>query len=217
MTGTIGYWRWTWSSSATPPAGANVGVAFSGYAGVAEALSNSHHVMSGLEGTKYIALGGGNAAGAFDADTVSQIASAIKDNRFKGYDGVAFDVEEYAGDLREAFADAFAAARAAGLDVIVTVSHSAPYGAPDQANAQAQMQAFFEDENITILSPQLYTTGEEKKNDYATTYGVEWSSYAGAKPAICPSLVEASYYTSAVEFFDAQGVNLAGFIQWSQA
>ena len=98
----------------------------------------------------------------------------------------------------------------------MTVSHSAPYGAPDEANAQSQMRAFFEDSNIDYLSPQLYTTGEEQENNYATTYGVEWTWYAGAKPMICPSLVKASYYDSAVDYFAGKGVTLDGFVQWAQ-
>ncbi len=211
-----GYWRWTWSSSTTPPAGANLGIAFSGWTDVDEALSNSRNVEAGLEGEKFICFGGGNASGAFTADSLIAITEAINADKLADYSGIAYDVEEYSGDLRDDFAASFAAAKAKGFDVLVTISHSAPYGAPDQANAQAQMEAFFEDGNIDVLSPQLYTTGQEAANDYATTYGVEWSEFAAAKAAICPSLVDATYYESAVEYFAGQGVNLRGFIQWSQ-
>ena len=84
-------------------------------------------------------------------------------------------------------------------------------------NAQAQMRAFFGDSNIDILSPQLYTNGEEPENNYNTSQGVAWSDYENVAPEICPAIVKASYYASAVEYFRNDGVTLGGFIQWSQA
>ena len=93
----------------------------------------------------------------------------------------------------------------------MTVSHSAPYGVSD---APALMQAFVQDANIDYLSPQLYTSGTEGQNDFGTSYGVAWSSYRGMKAKLAPSIVAASYYANARQFFAGQGLTTAGFIQW---
>ena len=78
------------------------------------------------------------------------------------------------------------------------------------------MNSFITDSNIDILSPQLYTTGEEPENDYTTSQGVTWESYKTAKAAIVPSLVSSTYYPDAQTYFAQQGVTLKGYIQWKQ-
>ena len=129
-----------------------------------------------------------------------------------GYDGICYDVEEGDSGLESAFAQSFAAAKAAGLKVFVTVSHSQPYLISD---ASSLMQSFFSDGNIDYISPQLYTKGTESSNDYSFV-GTPWTAYASAKAAIVPSIVCASYYASAVNYFKSQGVTLQGYIEWSQ-
>ncbi len=209
----IGFWWWTWSNTVTPPTGTNLSIAFSGYVDPAEALSNSEPIKSSLQGSKYIALGGGNDKGAWTEAALTDITNAINAGDFAGYDGIAYDVEEGESGLETAFEDSFAAAKANGYQVLVTVSHSAPYGFSDAATL---MHSFFADPNIDYLSPQLYTTGTETSNDYATSDGVAWSEYATAKAAIVPSIVQASLYADAQIYFETQGVSLNGFIQWSQ-
>lgn len=209
----IGFWWWTWSNTVTPPTGTNLSIAFSGYVDPAEALSNSEPIKSSLQGSKYIALGGGNDKGAWTEAALTDITNAINAGDFAGYDGIAYDVEEGESGLETAFQQSFAAAQAKGYQVLVTVSHSAPYGISD---ASTLMQSFFADPNIDYLSPQLYTTGTETSNDYETSGGVAWSEYATAKAAIVPSIVQASLYADAQIYFEAQGVSLNGFIQWSQ-
>ena len=209
----IGFWWWTWSSSATPPAGANLGIAFSGWVAPATALQNSAHVLPVLPGAKYIGLGGGNSSGAWTLAAVEAVTSAIAGGEFNGYNGIAYDIEEGDPSLESAFAASFAAAKAKGLQVLVTISHSAPYGISDGATL---MQSFFASSDIDILSPQLYTTGEETSNQYATSQGVTWNQYATAKAAIAPSIVSADMYASAQAYFQQQGVTLRGFVQWSQ-
>lgn len=76
------------------------------------------------------------------------------------------------------------------------------------------MQVFFEDGNIDFISPQLYTTGSETQNDYATSHGVSWKDYAHCKAAVVPSIVKDTMYASAQEFFLKQGVTLKGYVQW---
>lgn len=209
----IGYWCKTWDPG-TAPAGTNLGMAFSGYTDVAQALADSAKVLGSLQGKKYISLGGGNEAGSWSATALSAINDAIAANAFSEYDGIAYDIEEGDSGLSSAFAQSFAAAKKAGFSVLVTVSHSAPYGISD---AYDLMQGFFPDANIDILSPQLYTDGSEPNNDYATTAGVTWPMYAAAKAAVVPSTVLANdhYYDTAKAYFAKDGVTIEGAIGWN--
>ena len=209
----VGYWDWTWDHTPALP-DANLGIAFSGWADVSTALEQSFGLKDSLVGSPFICLGGGNENGAFTADRLSAIQQAIKTESFEGYSGIAFDVEEGDAGLEEDFANTFKAAQAAGYEVLVTVSHSAPFGISDGASL---MSSFFSDQNIDILSPQLYTTGNEKENDYATSHNVAWSEYAAAKATIAPSIVTAGLYDDAVVYFQKQGVTLNGYIQWSRS
>lgn len=207
----VGYWRRTWVSC-TPPAGATMGLAFSGWTDPGTALSNSAPVVDGLVGVKYITLGGGNENGSFSAGSLGKIVAAINDGSFAAYKGIAFDVEEGDSGLAAAFQQAFAAAKAMGFKVLVTVSHSAPYG---MADAKAVMSAFFQDGNIDFLSPQLYTSGSETANDWATTAGVTWEQYAGARAAIIPSIVNANLYPNAQQVLAGHGVTTQGYVVWA--
>jgi len=97
--------------------------------------------------------------------------------------------------------------------VLVTVSHSAPYGIAD---AQELMNSFFADPNIDILSPQLYTEGTEIMNDYSISHGVKWQQYADCRATIVPSIVKGTLYEGAKTYFANEQVTLQGYIQWSQ-
>jgi LysM repeat protein len=210
----VGFWWWTWSATSAATANTNLGIAFSGWTDPATALQNSAHIKNSLPGSKYIALGGGNSSGAFTHASLTSVTAAINAGSFAGYDGIAYDVEEGDSGLESLFEQSFAAAKDNGFKVLVTVSHSAPYGISD---ASTLMQSFFANANIDYLSPQLYTTGKETANQYATSGGVTWSEYATAKAAVVPSIVDASLYQSAQNYFQQQGVTLSGFIQWGQA
>lgn len=209
-----GFWRWTWAGTSAPPQGTNLGIAFSGWTDPSTALQNCAHVKNTLPGSRFISLGGGNASGAFTSSSLASITASINEGAFSGYDGIAYDVEEGSADLALLFSHSFAAAKANGYKVLVTISHSAPYGISD---ANTLMQSFFADPNIDYLSPQLYTTGEERANDYATSGSVLWSQYANSKAAIVPSIVHAGLYQDAQQYFQEQGVDLSGYVQWSQS
>lgn len=209
-----GFWWWTWSDIAAAPTGTNLSIAFSGYVDPEEALSCSEPIKSSLQGSKYIALGGGNSHGAWTESALTAITDAINAGDFAGYAGIAYDVEEGDSGLESAFAQSFAAAQMNNYRVLVSVSHSAPYGISDAATL---MQSFFANPNIDYLSPQLYTTGTETSNDYATSGGVAWSEYATAKAAVVPSIVQADMYADAQAYFETQGVSLSGYVQWSQS
>ncbi len=207
----LGYWCWSWDAGSAP-AGANLGIAFSGWVSPAEALSNSLAVVNQLQGRKFICLGGGNSSGAWSNDAVNAVTQAIETNRFAGYQGIAYDIEEGSAGLEAPFAISFAAAKAKGMTVLVTVSHSCPYGIAD---AVSLMNSFFANRDIDLLSPQLYTTGQETSNDY-TALNVPWSAYTQARAVIVPSIVHANLYPSAQSYFADQGVTLGGFVQWAQ-
>lgn len=208
----IGYWRRTWLTG-TPPAGATMGVAFSGWSKIDEALSESNRVLGQLVGTRYISIGGGREdTGAIDASVLTAVNAAITAGRFAEYQGVAYDVEVGSAGLAGAFAESFAVAKGAGLQVLVTVSHSAPYGIADAAELMA---AFFADANIDFLSPQLYTKGDETANDWAISAGVTWEQWASAKAAVVPSIVTASLYPDAESTLQTYGVATRGYLVWN--
>lgn len=210
----MGYWDWTYESGSCPQ-NATIGIAFSGWTDVSTALQQSEAVTNELYGTKFICFGGGNENGAFSSQALTDITNAINDNQLSAYGGIAYDVEEGDSGLSQSFADSFKAAKSKGLKVLVTVSHSAPYGISD---ADTLMTGFFADDNIDFLSPQLYTTGKETSNNYDTTTGTTttWADYSQAKAAITPSIVTDSLYSSAQSYFKDQGVTLSGYIQWQQ-
>ncbi len=176
-------------------------------------MSESSSIKSKLPGTKYISLGGGDSDGRFTASRVNSITTAINDGKFAGYGGIVYDIEEGDSGLSSVFKSSFKAAKASGLKVLVTVSNTAPYGISD---AGALMRSFFSDSNIDYLSPQLYESGEETKNDYSTNGGVQWTEYGAAKAAVVPSIVKADLYPSAQSFLAGKGVTTKGYVQWKQ-
>ncbi|OUR69861.1 hypothetical protein A9Q77_08105 [Marinomonas sp. 42_23_T18] len=206
----MGYWDCTWQGG-NAPSNATLSLAFSGWVDVKSALEDSNTVLNNLVGCKYISFGGGNENGAFDSANLADLTDAINQGALKQYDGIAYDVEEGVSGLEDDFKTSFKAAKAKGFNVLVTISHSAPY---DISDASLLMDSFFDDANIDILSPQLYTTGEETENNYETSHGVNWARYATCKAAIVPSLVTGSLYPSAQSYFSQQGVTLQGYIQW---
>jgi LysM repeat protein len=207
----IGYWAKTWEHQ-TAPAGTTLGLAFSGWTDPNEAMPEAHNVYDRLVGNKYITFGGGNEKGAFTTDWLSKIDAEIQSGQLSAYQGIAYDVEEGDSGLSTAFRTSFATAKAKGLLVLVTISHSAPYGIHD---APTLMDSFFADPNIDFLSPQLYTAGNETANEWATTYGVTWDRYAGAKAKIIPSIVHASLYPEAQSTLATHGVTTAGYVVWA--
>jgi hypothetical protein len=204
---------WTWQNSASVPPNTNVGVAFSGWADPASALSDSNHVYSRLPGRKFISLGGGNLNGRFTCAHLNSIESHITSGAFSAYQGIVFDIEEGDSGLLSAFNACFQAAKNKGLTVLVTTSHSAPYGFDDAA---VLMRSFFQNSNIDYLSPQLYTSGNEASNDYSITANadVHWQEYASAKATVIPSICKSSYYDDAHNYFRSKGVTITGYIQW---
>jgi len=126
-----------------------------------------------------------------------------------------FDIEECSSSgLAENFASAFRAAKVAGLTVLVTVSHSAPYGCGD---SDVLMKAFFDNDDVDILSPQLYTSGNEDQPEFDAGK-VSWDDWTGSKGRFVPSLgckaVANGGYASTKEFFSQYNLATTGYIVW---
>jgi hypothetical protein len=193
-------------------------VAFSGYTAPGSAVSQSAGIKSSLPGSKYISLGGGNSAGNWSSQSLTDIKNAINNGTFSGYAGIVFDVEEGASGLYSGFAAAFSAAKAKGFKVLVTVSHSAPYGVGD---AYSLMTNILKNTQVDYISPQLYSSGTEGSNDFsesATSSGTfTWSNYKTTTAKIIPSIVRASYYSAAKSYFSGKGITTAGYVQWAQS
>jgi len=189
-------------------------VAFSGWADASHALSDSAGVFSSLKGRKYISIGGGNANGRFSLAVVQKLERSINANDFKRWKGIALDIEECSETgLASAFQAVTAAAKRKGLETMITVSHSAPYGCTD---ALELMQVFLADNNTDYVSPQLYGPGTETSPDFSetTNANVTWTQYVGMIPKLIPSIVDHTHYSPTIDFFTAAGVPVAGYVQW---
>jgi len=209
----IGVWYLSWQTHTAVPEGCNTGLAFSGWADAAKALRDSEAIYDQLPGTKFITIGGGNQDGAFNAGVLESLNLSIAEGNLQAYSGIAYDIEEGDSGLADLFAESFKVAKAQGFTVMVTISHSAPYGIPDAASL---MQRILADTNVDYISPQLYTTGREPQNDYETIAGVDWTIYAQTNAKIIPSIADASYYPDAHAYFLKHGIILSGFIEWNQ-
>ena len=209
----IGFWDPTWGGGSKGPKGANLAVSFSGWANVTKALAQSK--VNPNFTTTFLDIGGGNKNGRWSVEQIATITPAFLANVTKaGYKGIAFDIEECTGVIPPAtFQAVFAATKAAGLQTIVTTSHSKPYGC---SNGVDLMEAFIKDANVDFMSPQLYGGGAEKHPDFAPN-GVEWSAYK-AKPAsqkFIPSLWFGNQYAETVAYFAKIGLTVDGFMQWA--
>jgi len=207
-----GIWYWTWSSSVNVGS-TNLGVAFSGYTDPGQAMSSANSVVNNLQGEKYISLGGGNSNGDWHASSLQSITSYCQQRQFTGFNGIAFDIEEGDSGLSDLFISTFNACKGNGYKILVTISHSTPYGISD---GSAVMGAFFSNANsIDYMSPQLYTSGTESSNDF-TALGVQWASYAPFSGKLVPSIVSANLYSDAQNYFAGLGITTVGYVQWSQ-
>ena len=221
----MGYYSWNWGSG-SEVAGATDSVAFSGLIKVKKAINGYTPGASWccpvLRGRKHLSLGGGNAAGMFTEEALTTIIKDLPLVITANYSGIVFDVEEVVGSsstMAPLFAEAFAACKRLGLIVTVTTSHSAPYQTDTPADAVALLKAWVKDDNIDILSPQLYSSGQEQAPDFSPTAncaaaGCTWDLYAGSKPRIVPSIVDAQQYPDVIKSFPVG--KTSGYFEWAQ-
>lgn len=210
----IGYYAQTWTTPVSKgPTGATVSIAFSGWMDVDNMLSESNAIFDRLVGDRYITFGGGNENGRFTLARIQAIDNAIKAGRFDAYKGLVYDLEIGNSGLTPALLVSFSLAKSKGFVVVVTVSHSLPYHIPD---AMTVMSTVLSSAYVDYVSPQLYSWGTEPSNDYAITGGYEWTNYVDCVPKVVPSIVEASYYKDAKNYFAGvgSGISLHGFFQW---
>lgn len=208
-----GFYLWTWNP-APGFSSATLSVAFSGWMNVDNALAESANVFNTLVGEKYISFGGGNANGRWSASRIGALNNAISANRLSGYNGICYDIEEGDQNLGPALENSFAVAKAKRLKVLVTVSHSSPYGFPD---ANHVMDTIISSTNVDFLSPQLYTTGMETSNDYTISNNYGWDNYRRSSAKILLSIPRANMFSDGQQFFASQKVDAVGYIQWRNA
>jgi len=114
-----------------------------------------------------LSYGGGNELGAWSLAAVQAVADSTNLDAVIAlkYDGIVIDAEEYASGQSVTVAqwnDMFAAIKAKGLMLIVTISHFAPY---EMDNKDELVADWLSNPLIDYLSPQLYTFGTEPNND----------------------------------------------------
>jgi len=221
-----GYYAWSWNGPSQGPADTNASCFFSGWNTVDNAL-NEYQGNWNLLGEKYFSIGGGNQNGILSTDILNAFVNDLDKVQQKGFDGVMFDIEKVRGsaaDVNPAFAAAFAATKAKGMKVAITVSHSAPYDTDSAQDAVAMMNAFVRDTNVDIISPQLYTSGNESQPDYSLTgscaaAGCSWDIYKEMHSGMTfvPSIVAATQYDAVKSHFAQDGITASGYFVWQQS
>ena len=169
-------------------------------------------IKTKLPGEKYLSFGGATSAGYWTLEALTNLTNNLSANKLADWDGIAYDLQIGDAGLSSAFALSFKTAKSKGLSVLVTVSHSQPYGISD---AVVLMTSFFSNSNIDYMSPQLYSTGNEASNDF-TAIGTAWSFYASLKAKFIPSVVlNQRDFSTAVTYFSQFNITLVGSIQWA--
>ena len=165
---------------------------------------------------KFLAIGGGNDNGQISPEVLDAVIAKCPKLTKKGYDGICFDIEyAYNPDASiPHFMKAFDACKEAGLQVMVTMPHSAPLHSDKPG---LFLKAFLGSPSVDIISPQLYSTGHEEKPQFAITAEVKWPVYKNWNAmgkTIIPSLVRPEHFTGAQSFFRNLGVEVSGYIMW---
>ena len=178
------------------------------------------------QGVQFLDIGGASERGVL---SVEKLASFFTDGLDKvkeaGFDGICFDIEMTKGEepLVLEFERAFAACKQAGLLVMITTSHSAPYAASGSSK-ELFVDSWAKSEHIDIFSPQLYTSGLEGKPEYQLTpcrsggategSRCTWQRLKPMKAKWVLSLASADHYAGAKEYFYNLGIETRGFVQW---
>lgn len=194
----------------------NFTVAFSGYMepGTSQdtfsdptCLGQANGIYDLMVGDKYVSLGGGTLS--WTPEAIEKDIVAIKNNEFKNYQGLCFDIE--VGDSGLNFENLFQAAKDVGLKVLVTISHTAPYGISD---ANKLMQDFFNSENIDYISPQMYTNDFGTTNEYVPNNAVSWAQFItyytsrkNVNLSIIPSIFSNQVKNGTYDLYNTGGTN----------
>ena len=180
------------------------------------------------QGLQFLAVGGATAKSKFNVETLRAFVSGeLEPVKNAGFDGVCFDIEKTQGGAEElavAFTEAFAACKKAGLLVMITTSHTAPWDAPDKAK-ELIVDAWVRSPDVDIFSPQLYTMGYEDEPSFEQTpcgHGTDslqksrcsWDRLKSMRARWVPSLSRAAHYAQAADFFESLDIKTQGFVQW---
>ena len=180
------------------------------------------------KGVQFLDIGGASSRGVLTAESLrsSFTAEGLEQVKDAGFQGVCFDIELTRGEekpLVQEFERAFAACKRAGLLVMVTTSHSAPYAASEKAK-DLLISSWRRSRDIDIFSPQLYTSGFEGSPELMLTPcrsggGWEksectWERLKPIKARWILSLASEDHYEAAHEFFRDLGIKVSGFVQW---
>ena len=138
-----------------------MGSTLSGWTDIPNNLRDLTKFSPNFLGAQYIAFGGGGCGTPtgcqWDASVIANLQTGIVAGQIpSNYVGIGFDIEEPlngATGLASAFSGLFAATKAKGYLVFVTVSGNAPYGFADKCTL---MNAILSDKNVDFLVPQLY-------------------------------------------------------------
>jgi hypothetical protein len=178
-------------------------------------------------GLQFISLGGANAAGAFSNETLRGfLPENLQSVKAAGFSGICFDVEMTEGGaerLAAALEAAFVACKKAGMLVMVTTSHTAPYAATDHTK-RLLVDSWVNSTSIDIFSPQLYTSGYEPKPQFELTpcrssdtlfrSQCSWERLRPMQALWVPSLSSEEHYPAAREYFAKLDIRTHGFVQW---
>ena len=170
-------------------------------------------------GVQILDIGGASARGVLSVSTLQSITAAGLDKvKDAGFEGICFDIELTQGEeqpLVEAFERAFKIVKNAGLLVMVTTSHSAPYASSEKAKSLL-ITSWRRSSDIDIFSPQLYTSGFESSPEFSLTpcrsggamEGSEctWERLKPIKARWLLSLASGDHYPEAHEFFRKLGI-----------
>jgi len=173
------------------------------------------------QGLQFLSVGGANRNGLINAQRLEEYSSKEGLDQIKaaGFEGVCFDVESTEGEeeLVAALERAFAACKRAGLLVMVTTSHTAPYAAASDASKPMMVDSWVKSNDIDIFSPQLYTSGREGKPEFDETPCASGCSYERLKKMRArwvPSVANPSHYSAVKDFLNGMGIQTHGYLQW---
>jgi hypothetical protein len=177
---------------------------------------------SGLyRGLQFLSVGGANRNGLINAQRLEDYSTSegLGEIKAAGFEGVCFDVESTEGEeeLVAALERAFAACKRAGLLVMVTTSHTAPYAAASDASKPLMVDSWVKSNDIDIFSPQLYTSGREGKPEYDETpcaSGCSYDRLKKMKARWVPSVANPSHYPAVKDFLNGMGIQSHGYLQW---
>ena len=173
------------------------------------------------QGLQFLSVGGANRNGLINAQRLEDYSTSegLDEIKAAGFEGVCFDVESTEGEeeLVAALERAFAACKRAGLLVMVTTSHTAPYAAASDASKPLMVDSWVKSNDIDIFSPQLYTSGREGKPEYDETpcaSGCSYDRLKKMKARWVPSVANPSHYPAVKDFLNGMGIQSHGYLQW---